>query len=329
MAQNFIYIPGAGFLTIVPTAGTDPSALTGSTLTFTSTDGSVVITGNASTNTLNFHAAGGGGGGWTVSGSTIFPTVTSDRVLIGGATDDGSSSLNVAGLATFSNSLVIFANGGGTGNEVLQDNSGGYTWEIYGNGAAAFGYDTVYIGENVSGTGGLAIGDNGPLGTWAINGDGSGYLSQSGINFDSVGNLRIVSLNSDAGQITSDGSGNLTLTQSLTANMATIGSGGLTTTSLVASAPIYSNVGATVVNGSTSGNAHFLMPLQGSSLKKIIVHCSSLTGTASYTFPTAFSNTPAILTTNSLASSLVTSISTTAMTVTGSNSTGTLILEGY
>lgn len=86
----------------------------------------------------------------------------------------------------------------------------------------------------------------------------------------------------------------------------------------------------TTVSGSTSGNATFSQICTGLSFKKVTIHLNALNGTASYTFPTAFVNTPAIITTSGtagLAGTIITSLSTTAITVTGSTTTGYLTIE--
>jgi hypothetical protein len=84
----------------------------------------------------------------------------------------------------------------------------------------------------------------------------------------------------------------------------------------------------TTVSCSTSGTAVFSQTMQGSSQKVAIITLSACLGTASYTFPTAYTAAPSPYGTSGL-TSLASSVSTTAVTVTGTTSTGTFGLVGY
>lgn len=118
-----------------------------------------------------------------------------------------------------------------------------------------------------------------------------------------------------ANAMTFDGTGSFTSPATITSNIS------VTKISKI-------NAAQTTVLGAI-GSAIFSQPEQGPSYKRVIIFCNNETGAVSYTFPTAFVNTPVIITTNGLAAALVTSLSTTAVTVTGSASTGPLIIEGY
>lgn len=83
------------------------------------------------------------------------------------------------------------------------------------------------------------------------------------------------------------------------------------------------------VAGSTSGNAIFSQPFNGVAYKKIVIYLTALVGTSSYTFPTAFTNTPVVMSTSGLSTTVVTAISTTAVTVTGATTSGFVFVEGY
>lgn len=83
----------------------------------------------------------------------------------------------------------------------------------------------------------------------------------------------------------------------------------------------------TTVNCSTSGTAIFSQPEQGTSYKVAMVHLAACLGTASYTYPTAFSFAPQVIS-QSLAA-LVTTGTASAVTITGTTSTGFIELNGY
>ena len=82
----------------------------------------------------------------------------------------------------------------------------------------------------------------------------------------------------------------------------------------------------TIVNGSGSGTVIFTQPRFGTSDKVVKCYLNSLVGTASYTFPTAFTHTPQVLS-QSLAATA--SVSTTGVTITGTSQTGFVELSGF
>jgi hypothetical protein len=99
------------------------------------------------------------------------------------------------------------------------------------------------------------------------------------------------------------------------------------TGTLVSAGPINSTSTLTTVNGSTAGTATFTEPFQGASYKKVVVQLgSTLSGTASFTFPTSFTSTPLVVN----ADPAVTALSATAVTVTGTLTLPrTVVLEGF
>jgi hypothetical protein len=93
------------------------------------------------------------------------------------------------------------------------------------------------------------------------------------------------------------------------------------------------NATQTTVSGSTSGSAIFSQPESGTAYKRIVIYLNALSGTASYTFPVAFSHAPNVNAGQQsgflVVATVVTALSVTAVTVTGAPSTGFIILEGF
>ena len=98
---------------------------------------------------------------------------------------------------------------------------------------------------------------------------------------------------------------------------------------LTIDSPINITAVETDITGSTSGHAYFSQPFQGATYKKVVIRCAALLGTASYTYPVAFSYTPVVMMTSGLATTKVTSLSTTTCTITGAVDSGFIFIEGY
>ena len=81
------------------------------------------------------------------------------------------------------------------------------------------------------------------------------------------------------------------------------------------------------INSSFSGQIIVSQPFRGVSYKKVVIWCNNSIGASSYTFPTAFTYLPRNTTNND---TLVTALSTTALTITTAVSTSqVIILEGF
>jgi len=83
------------------------------------------------------------------------------------------------------------------------------------------------------------------------------------------------------------------------------------------------------VNGSISGSAWFSQPELGPNYKKVVIVLNNLDGTASFTFPMYFTFVPDYHIGATASGALITALSTTAVTVQGAPSNGTIILEGF
>lgn len=136
-------------------------------------------------------------------------------------------------------------------------------------------------------------------------------------------------LNSTTGniQFQSSGGANWSINSDGSASIGTSNNG--VTVDYIIPTKIAINSPQSTVNCSTSGSVVYSQPEQGASYKKVVAYNSACLGTAAYTFPTGFSHTPNVISTNGPAATIVTSLSTSAMTITGATTTGFIFIEGF
>jgi hypothetical protein len=315
---GYFTLPSSGVLTVGPYSGTSETNganITGSVITFGPSDtvnigmnlpSGVQTYGNTPTflNTITSDVTSPGPTNPAFQGednSTANSTQTQTTVIRGGNKTAGT------GLGGNLELYPGYATGNAAGHINLWtypgDTSTPYTYPAisvqYQNGAPAVYFNDFMFFQ--------------AAGTTAID----FFFTNNGVTFDFNGGIFWVTDGGSSG----------------TASIGTSGAkrpNAIYAKTIVDTGSYFSNSGGqSSVSGSTSGAVTFSEPFQGTVYKKVIIYLSSLVGTASYTFPTAFTNTPAIITTNGPTSAIVTSLSTTAVTVTGTSTTGFIFLEGY
>jgi lysophospholipase L1-like esterase len=253
--------------------------------------------------------------------------------------DGPGENVTVNGNVSSSTDNGIDIDPGGSGtvtvNGSVSSNCGGnaYKAAIFMSGATPAAASTITVNGNVSATGSgsndqvIYVQYNGN--TVNVNGSASwlgNNASSAGAVFLS-GSTNTVNITGTASSANTNGSPTVVTTS--TTDTVTLG--GLIETanhpsSLGATSSYVTGAvqGTTTVNGSTGGTAVFGEPVRTQYYKKAVVVLNGLNGTASYTFPLAFTSTPTVVNSDGA----VTSLSTTAVTVTGSTTTRTIILEG-
>lgn len=107
----------------------------------------------------------------------------------------------------------------------------------------------------------------------------------------------------------------------VTANLTRLG---LTTSGIV-----QLTTDQTTTASSVSGQVKFSQVFGGSKYKKVMIYLDNSTGTTTFNFPFAFTETPAIVETSAVSASVVTTLNTNSVEVTGAATTGFIFLEGY
>jgi len=268
------------------------------------TSSTTTVSGGSSSTTINGSSFPGQGGVNDQTGNTTYTTVTNDNGILLILND--ASPIAVA-LSSISPPYYLIISNLGTGTATLTPASGLI------NGAASLtllgGYLTLAV---FNGTNWLAA-----------------TLPIVPVNTPAVTHEFVTAYNATTGAFTQAQPVEADVVNLVSDLAAKAPLASPTFTGTVTVPGAFNTAAQTVVSASTSGDVTFSQPQQGSSWKKVIAYCNAALGTASYTFPTAFTHTPQIVTTDGPAAAVVTALSTSAVTITGATTTGFIILEGY
>ena len=286
-------------------------------------------------------------GSITISAKKIFPVTTFSLV---GKDSTGATSFQALyqGTATLSN---FFEGGGGTYNTTGSSNFAQGPYALYSNTTGsknvaqgqyalysntiggsniAAGYRALYsntTGSNNFAQGQYALYSNTTGGYNVAQGQYAGAYINGGASPNQTSSFSVYIGNNT--MALADGDTNETVigynAMGNGSNTVTIGNSSVT--GVYTYGAVNTSAAQTTISCSTSGTAVFSEPFAGSSYKRVLIYLNACSGTASYTYPTAFTFTPQVLS-QSLATT-ATTVTAASVTVTGAPSTGFLSLEGY